>query len=310
MLLEISKELFYKTFPHQQNPFLKEEFITLNSNKVDRVVYLVQNSNKPAIGLIAGIKNSTLVSHFSAPFGGFLYRHENIYTSEMEKFVDELKKYIININCNLLYLNFAPSIYGISFNSKMIAILLKKQFTTEVLDLTNWVDLNSFAFRFNQRNSREYYNQALRHELEFIKLTTEDSKKQAYDLISANRKRNNRPMYMTFNNLLDTGKLWPIDFFGIFDLEKKILASGIFYQFSDNIVYAAFWGDNERGRPKRAMDFLSFNLWSYYKNMGFSYIDLGISTENGGIINEGLLRFKETHEAQTELKYTLCWHNN
>jgi hypothetical protein len=54
------------------------------------------------------------------------------------------------------------------------------------------------------------------------------------------------------------------------------------------------------------MDFLVFNLWSHYKAAGFTLIDLGISTVEG-IPNEGLLRFKETHECQSSLRFTLKW---
>jgi hypothetical protein len=40
----------------------------------------------------------------------------------------------------------------------------------------------------------------------------------------------------------------------------------------------------------------------YYKNLGFKYIDLGISSESG-IPNEGLMRFKESHEAVSSLRF-------
>jgi hypothetical protein len=52
------------------------------------------------------------------------------------------------------------------------------------------------------------------------------------------------------------------------------------------------------------MDFLVLQLWSHYKALGYRYIDLGISTESG-VPNEGLLRFKETHECVSSLRHTL-----
>jgi hypothetical protein len=55
------------------------------------------------------------------------------------------------------------------------------------------------------------------------------------------------------------------------------------------------------------MDFLAYNLWFYYKDLGFKYIDAGVSTESG-IPNEGLLRFKDTHNAISSLKYRYYWH--
>jgi len=56
------------------------------------------------------------------------------------------------------------------------------------------------------------------------------------------------------------------------------------------------------------MDFLLFNLWSYYKEVGFELIDLGISTE-AGLPNEGLLRFKETHGSVSSIRNTFTWAN-
>ena len=50
------------------------------------------------------------------------------------------------------------------------------------------------------------------------------------------------------------------------------------------------------------MDYLILNLFMHYKEAGFKFMDLGISTEDG-IPNEGLLRFKESHEAVSSLRY-------
>ena len=107
---------------------------------------------------------------------------------------------------------------------------------------------------------------------------------------------------MTFDDIIATGDLWPVDFFKVTTSSGTLVASAIFYRFDSGICYAVFWGDNEEGRHLRAMDLLAFNLWSYYKKLGFRYVDLGISTERG-IPNEGLLRFKESHEATSSLRY-------
>jgi lysylphosphatidylglycerol synthetase-like protein (DUF2156 family) len=114
---------------------------------------------------------------------------------------------------------------------------------------------------------------------------------------------------MTFQDIINTSELWPVDFFRVDDSKGEIVASAIFYRAHPIISYAVFWGDNEIGRPLRAMDFLSFNLWKYYKKLGYPYIDLGTSTESG-IPNNGLLRFKETHECFSSLRYSFKWSNS
>ncbi len=87
-----------------------------------------------------------------------------------------------------------------------------------------------------------------------------------------------------------------------------MVAAAIFYQFQKNIAYGVYWGDNLFGRKLKSMDFLSYNLWTYYKSLGFKYIDLGITTESG-IPNEGLLRFKENHECNSSLRFRFKYQN-
>jgi hypothetical protein len=111
---------------------------------------------------------------------------------------------------------------------------------------------------------------------------------------------------MTYADVVKTTALFPTDFFKISNVDQEIIAGAIMYRFHKEIVYALLWGDDLRGRSDRAMDFLIFNLWSHFKAIGFHYIDLGISTVEG-IPNEGLLRFKETHECQSSLRFSLKW---
>jgi hypothetical protein len=115
-----------------------------------------------------------------------------------------------------------------------------------------------------------------------------------------------RPIHMSFEDVLSATTIFPTDFFKVVNVDQEIIAGAIMYRFHKEIVYALLWGDSLNGRSDRAMDFLVFNLWSHYKAAGFNVIDLGISTVEG-IPNEGLLRFKETHECQSSLRFTFKW---
>lgn len=306
MLSETDSKTYNRHFPDNPHPFISEPFIELNKKKTERVIRLLDDGNKAVIGLIAGLKNRILQSPFSAPFGGFHFRNEIVYISEIDSFLASLQAYITQQGLDGIEITLPPDIYHLTFNAKTINSLLRNGFKSTVPEITNWVNLSQFNGTFCQKNSREYYRQAVRNGLTFSLATDEREKGMVYDLICKNRAKFGRPIFMTYEDILDTSNLWPVDFFRIEATKHKIVASAIFYRSRPDIGYAVFWGDNEEGRPLRAMDYLAFNLWTYYKNLGYKYIDLGISTEAGNP-NEGLLRFKESHDATSALRFKYSW---
>lgn len=303
MLIEISENIFKKYFPSDPHPFLSSSFIKLNKKKVDKIVWLVEYIEKPEIGFVAGIKDDKLLSPFSAPFGGFHFKKENIYSHKVDSFISSLKEYFYSAGFDELKIVLPPDLYSQTFNAKCVSSFLRGGFDINIPEITGWVSLNDFTGKYKQKNSREYYRQAFRKGLVFEYSSDKEDKAVIYELIRENRAKFGRPIYMTLNDIYDTSNLWPVDFFKVSTSDGKIVASAIFYRYHPDIVFAVFWGDNDLGRPMRAMDFMILNLWLYYKEKGFKYIDLGISTEKG-IPNSGLLRFKETHEALSSLRYT------
>lgn len=307
MLIEVDSTRYGKFFPINPHPFICEAFIEINKGKTERILRLVDNKEKAGIGIITGIRNGIFQSPFSAPFGGFHFRNEIMYISEIDNFITSLKEYILFQGFRGIEITLPPDIYHPTFNAKIVNSFIRNGFQTMLPEITGWIDLQQFNGSFSQKNSREYYRQAVRNELSFEVVADEKDKEPVYELIRENRAKFGRPIYMTLKDILDMSNLWPVDFIKVSSKDNKILASAIFYRSHPDICYAVFWGDNEVGRPLRAMDFLAFNLWSHYKNLGFKYIDLGISTETGNP-NEGLLRFKESHEAVSSLRYKFSWH--
>lgn len=302
MLIEISAQDYKKHFCSDPHPFISEQFLELNSWKVDRLVRLIPDNNKSSLGLVAGIKDKTLLAPFSAPFGGFHYRSENIYMSEIEQFIEQLKEYAKIEGLKKIFLSLPPLIYQKSFNSKAVNALIRLGYEMLVPDITCWVDLSQYNGRFSYKMSRNNYNTAVRNNLTFHVLTNVEDKKTAYEIICQNRLQFSRNINMTFDEVMKTNELWPIDFFAIKNSEGKMVASAIFYQFPEKVAYGVFWGDNVIGRTLKSMDFLSFNLWSHYKSLDYQYIDTSSSTEFG-IPNETLLRFKEIHECRSSLRF-------
>jgi hypothetical protein len=308
MFLEVEPQSYKEYFTSDPHPFISSPFIELNRSKVDGIIRLAGGLDKPTLGLIAGKRNNMLLSPFSAPFGGFHFRNEITYVSEIDAFIGHLKGYILENNYKGFEITLPPDIYNKTFNAKCVNSFLRAGFSLKVPEITNWVELAVFKDSFSQKNSREYYRQAQRNGLRFEMSFEERDQESGYELIKENREKFGRPIYMAFKDILRTSSLWPVDFFKVLSGDGTLVAAAIFYRSHPEICYAVFWGDNEKGRPLRAMDFLSFNLWIHYKNLGYKYIDLGISTETG-VPNEGLLRFKETHDSISSLRYKFVWHS-
>lgn len=309
MLIKVSEKSYFSNFLNEYHPFISNKFIELNKNKSEAIFFLVRNDEKPDIGLIVGLKDGILLSPFSAPFGGFHFRHELLYTSSIQAFILDLQTFIIDNGFKGIQIALPPNIYHQTFNAKTINILYYNNFKIKSLDITSWVDLSLFENTFSQKRSKEYYCQTTKAGLIFRQATEVNEKKQAYELIRLNRIKYERPIHMTFQDLEKINEIFDVDYFSVINKSENILASAILYRAHASIVYAVFWGDNDLGRSSRAMNFCLFNLWKHYKELGYKYIDISISTENG-IPNEGLLRFKEMHEGISSPKYTFIWSPN
>jgi len=308
MLIEIDAKSYKNYFPNNPHPFINEQFIDKNNSKVEKVVRLVDQNNKISIGLVAGVKDLVLKSPFSAPFGGFHFTHEEISTFEIDNFIDSLKSFVIGNGLKTIELSLPPDIYHPSFNAKMVNALLRNNFIMAIPEITSLVDLQQLTEDFYDYSTKNKYNKAVRNGLSFSAISNIEEKRTAYEIIVENRVRNGRSIYMTFDDLNETGKLWPIDYFRVDDIEEKMVAAAVFYRNHPKIIYATFWGDSQYGRALCAMDFLIYKLWEYYKNLGYKYIDLSISTEKG-MPNDGLLRFKEIHHATSSLRHSFTWNS-
>ena len=189
MLIEVEPDYYKKLFPLDPHPFVSSPFIELNKLKVDKLVWLVEDTEKPGIGLIAGLKDGKLLSPFSAPFGGFHFRKEIMYINEIDNFLDSLKIYISSNKFSGIDITLPPDIYHQTFNAKTVSSLIRSGFKPSLPEITNWVNLAYFNGIFSQKNSKEYYRQALRNELSFAPSYEESDKEILYELIYNNRKQ-------------------------------------------------------------------------------------------------------------------------
>ena len=272
-------------------------------HKVDRIVRLVDSEKDVCIGLVAGIKNNILCSPFSAPFGGFHYKNETVFYDRIYDFLYNLKQYITDQKLDGLSITLSPNIYNPSINAKLVNAFIRLGYTMQTPDIYNCVDLRHFEGEWCKSEVRQNCNRAIRYGLTFSHVTDEISVKEAYEIISENRKSQNRNIHMSLRDILVVNNVIPVDFFLVKDGNGEGVGAGVFYRGHDKVVQGIFVGDLLSARKLGAIDLLFLNLFNYYKEKGYDFIDLGKSSSNGEP-NVGLVRFKEIHNCISTLGYT------
>ena len=306
MLTEISKVTYRSHFTEDPHPYVTEGFIDLVKQKTEKVVHLITNEGNISLGLIAGLKDNELSAPFSAPFGGFHYTHDDVFYSEIFNFLAQLKEYAVDQHLNKMSFILPPNIYNSSINAKFVNAFVRQGYTLEIPDLVSWIDLNRFDGTWKRKRIAENCKSAIKNNLTFSLVTDEKSMQESYEVIVNNRTQLGREIFMSFDDLMNVNRLFPVDFFLVKNKEDDNIGAAIFYRGHPKIVQGIFWGDIIPRTSIGIMDFLVFNLFIHYKNLGFDYIDLALSSKSG-IPNEGLIRFKETHQCTSSLRYTITW---
>ena len=84
-----------------------------------------------------------LLSPFSAPFGGFHFRNEQVYTTEIDAFLI-VTKGIFKHELDGMRLEVPPDLYHPTINAKTISSFIRGGFTSFFPEITGWVILVKF----------------------------------------------------------------------------------------------------------------------------------------------------------------------
>lgn len=309
MLIDIAEKKYKNYFPHDPYPFISEGFINLVKHKADRIVRLIDSTNKDVcIGLVAGIKDNMLIAPFSAPFGGFHYKYEAIFYDRIYDFLLKLKRFLSDEKLDCLEITLSPNIYNPSINAKLVNAFIRLNYTMSIPDIISYIDLRHFDGVWVKSEVRQNCNRAKRNGLSFSLITDKESIKQAYDIILSNREKQGRNVHMTLDEVLEINSVMPVDFFLVRSLRGEGIGAAVLYRGHENIVQGVFVGDVLSARKLGTMDFMFSNLFRHYKEAGFEFIDLGKSSLSGEP-NIGLIRFKEIHNCVSTVGYSFQYGN-
>lgn len=286
---------YNQVFPATYHVFNSVGFNVLNEARCEQVAYLVFKDTKNRLGLIAGVKNNELHTPFSAPFGGFSYVREDITIAQIEAGVDALVEYAAGKGYKSIHYTMPPLFYNELFNSKLVNILHRKNFQLAAIDLNYQFELHKLADDYEMNiwhNARKNLRIGFKQDFDFIKCESEELKIEAYQVIRENRSRKGYPLKMTYDQIKKTAEIITADFFILKKATENVAAALIFHV-APAIVQVIYWGDIPDFAHYKPMNFLAYQVFSYYKKQGFKFADIGPSTENG-IPNYGLCEFKES----------------
>lgn len=303
---ELNSSEFESIFQRPYFVYGKSAFKVLNSHKVEKVFFLAFKEGKYRLGLTFGLRNNTLYTPFSAPFGGFIYSNESIKINHLDDALLKLSTWAFAANYDSIYFTLPPLIYNETFIAKQMNSLFRFGFSIKQIDLNFHFTLKRLTDNYLSEiphNARKNLKKADKSNLIFRECENIDEKIIAYNIIQENRNAKEFPLKMNWNELNKTINIIESDFF-LISYFNIYIASAIVFHVSEKIVQVIYWGDIPRYSNLRTMNFLSLKIFEYYQKKGMEVIDIGPSTENS-IPNLGLCSFKESIGCDIQPKLSL-----
>ena len=303
-IVEVSGKEYQNIFDKPYHIFISTSFVECNRFKYDEIHYLFFKESKVKLGIILAEKENVLCSPVSAPYGGFNFTKSNISISTIESAVELLIDFGQKSNKHI-EITLPPLFYSADFLTKCLNVFERSKFQTKYIDLNHQLYLNFQDYIIQlDSNTRNKLNLSLKLPYNFFKATNTNDIDRAYQIIKKNRESKGYPLRMTLENVLDTIKIIPADFF-ILELSGEDVAAAQIFHVSKDIVQIIYWGDVPGYGESKPMNYLAYKLYEFYKEKNIKIIDIGPSTEHG-IPNYGLCEFKENIGCSISPKYSFC----
>ena len=215
-IVEVSSQEYCRTFHDTNHVYNSPEFNELNRCRTNEVKYLFFIRNKLRLGLIAGIKEQLLMSPFSAPFGGFSALKPDIGLSDILLSAKALNEYGRMLSLVEIRITLPPQFYDYSTIAKYINALFAAGYETNNIDLNYHFDLSVFDKNYPDilwKSARKNLRIALKQGMVFRECGCGEDKKVAYDVIKSNRRAKGYPLRMSYDQIIETGKVVDSYFF-------------------------------------------------------------------------------------------------
>ncbi len=289
------------------HPYNSSAFVELNRHKCEEIHYLIFTKNDtPRLGLVLGERDGELISHFSAPFGGFDIIGKEPSSDVLNESVLLLKNYLADNQVQACRIIMPPLLYGKTILSKMANALLVNGFYVKNIDVNHYINVKnrteeSFYSNFTHA-ARKNYNKSLKHGFVF-RVNDDLDFSETYSIIQQNREHKGYKLMLSLEDIRDVSKIIPIDTFLLTSPEGENVASAVVYRLSEKVVQIIYWGHHPDYDRQNPMNYLALKLFNYYAQQGFEIVDIGPSSSQS-IVSSGLSNFKESLGCETDIKFT------
>lgn len=251
--------------------------------------------------------NDKLTSPFRAPFGA-LTGAEQVPQSSYEKMLEELIGYAETEKIASIKLTQWPQSYAPKQAASIHQALLAKGFTVAVEEVNQdlFVTEEAFTVRLHDSEKRRL-QKSLRSGFR-VETGSFNYIDEYHAIVQRNRTHKGHPLTIGAEDLKKvlTGSQHHV-FFAVYD-QNKMIAAATGVRISSSILYYYLPGSEPEYAAYSPMVLLLQAMYEYCQAEGITLFDLGISTA-GGVMNEGLFRFKKHLGAGDSLKlsYSKTW---
>lgn len=303
---EIQAQTYANILSEFSYVYCTSEFNELNKYKVDMLRYLLFKNSKTRFVLCAGMTGNKLLVPFSAPFSMLIEARKETDIEYYGQAISALLEYAYANQLMEIQITLPPLFYDERSISLLSNSLYNMKFTLSQFDLNFHLDLTQ-VYKSNYaellpRNGRKNLRIAQSSTLNICLCTEMEELKEAYRIIQTNRNSKDRPLRMSFDQMVNTMSIVPHEVF-IVDNENLKIAAAFVFHINTRIAQVIYWGDIPGHAEFKTINFLAYKLIQYYGEHGFEFLDIGPSTENS-IANIGLCDFKESIGCKISPKWT------
>ncbi|AWQ18188.1 hypothetical protein NB724_001015 [Pantoea ananatis] len=283
----------------------------------------VQNKKALTFSLVTLADKKVLITHtfahnisspeWLAPITGAfgaINANEYVTLNEIEFFVTSVTTYLCESEgAETIEWRLPPLYYKSKTHTKLHNVLYRLGWKIKDLDLNFHLPVTDYElFRSNLSSSkRRELNRITKTLTQFDKETSEQKRKEVYEIIKLNRESQGYPMTMPWEAIakLTTAIDQKIRFYSL-RRGEDLLAGAICLELDSETLYVFYWGENPEFRKDSTIVKLAEGIYLDALEAGFSTLDIGTST-NHSEPNQGLINFKENIGCHVTQKLTLIF---